>query len=69
MTEPADVPLHCNVCSLPKTFIGQFYCPLSESAFHRTLYLFVCSCCHQLSRNGRFVKLVILNVVVLVESY
>uniref|UniRef100_A0A7N1A1N2 Programmed cell death protein 2 n=1 Tax=Kalanchoe fedtschenkoi TaxID=63787 RepID=A0A7N1A1N2_KALFE len=58
--DPVDLPsgksCTCDVCGTPLRFLLQVYAPLShkESAFHRTLYIFICTsmtCLIQHQRN------------------
>lgn len=46
----------CPLCQVPMTFLAQIYAPINEipSAFHRTLFLFVCATpsCHAGPKSG-----------------
>ena len=43
---PPSHPM-CPMCKKEQVLIVQLYCPLPQSAYHRTLYVFACSHCHK----------------------
>lgn len=58
---PSSDQLICDACGMPNSFLCQLYCPLDEkeSAFHRTIFIFLCLSknCFQTNSNKNFIVL------------
>lgn len=58
---PSSDEVICKQCNEPRIFLCQLYCPINEkdTAFHRTIYVFMCASknCFQPNKNKNFLVL------------